>query len=55
MSKTRGEGRSESEKAGRVITPYAVTKARREKRQREEAEWAARNGPVEVTKKEGGE
>lgn len=52
MSKTNGEGRSSSEKAGRLIVPSAVRRAQREKARREEEEWARRNGPVEVRRVE---
>lgn len=52
MSRTKGEGRSGAEKAFRVVQPKAVTRARRDKERAEEQEWAARSGPVTVTKKE---
>lgn len=45
MSKTKGEGRSAGEKGGRLIT---TLDDRRKKREAEEAEWAARSGPVET-------
>jgi hypothetical protein len=50
VSRTRGEGRSSAEKGGRVIEPKAVTRERRARVKAEEAEWAAKCGPVEIRK-----
>lgn len=51
MSKSRGEGRSSSEKAQTVVTPYSVRKAQKEKLKQEEEQWASKSGPVTVRKK----
>lgn len=52
MSKTSGEGRSQNEKSQRLITPYENRKQEKERKAREETEWAAKSGPVTVRKKE---
>ena len=50
MAKSKGEGRAKNEKSQRVVEPYAVKKARRDKIKAEEEEWASKSGPVEVRK-----
>lgn len=52
MSKSKGEGRSSAEKSQRIVETPEAGKARREKRKREEAEWAAKSSPVIVRRKE---
>lgn len=51
MSKTKGEGRTPSEKSQKILTPYEVRKRELAKRQQEEKEWASRSGPVIIRKK----
>lgn len=51
MGKTNGEGRSASEKSGRLIVP-GYYRRRRKEIQQENDEWAAKAGPVTVTRKE---
>lgn len=46
--RTRGEGRSGSEKGQRIVAPYAVRKAKEKARLEEEQAWADKSGPVEV-------
>ena len=48
MTRTRGEGRGDSEKAQVVVTPLSVLRAQAARRKAEEEAWAARNGPVET-------
>lgn len=43
-------GRTEAEKAGRLIGNPAELRAKREARKREEEEWAEKAGPVTVRK-----
>lgn len=50
MTRTRGEGRGDSEKAQVVVTPLSVLRAQAARRKAEEEAWAARNGPVETRK-----
>jgi hypothetical protein len=52
MSKTRGEGRSPSEKTQRVFETSAARRARIAKLQAETLRWAKLAGPVTTTKKE---
>lgn len=52
MTQSKGEGRTPSEKAQRVISTPEYRKEQREKKKREEEEWAAKSGPVEVRKRE---
>lgn len=53
MSKSRGEGRSKSEKSQRVFRPLSQTYGDLQKRLRaEEEEWASKCGPVTVRKVE---
>lgn len=47
MSKTKGEGRSASEKSGRVIDTQAY--AKRKARKAEEKNWADKASPVETS------
>lgn len=49
MSQTRGEGRSPSEKSGRVITTIDERRRRKEAREAEERAWAEQSGPVTTT------
>ena len=49
MSKTNGEGRSKAEKSGRIVNPD-YRKIEQERMRKEEAEWAAKCGPVIVRK-----
>ena len=48
MAKTRGEGRSISEKQQRVFTTPEAASEYKKRRAQEEADWAAKSGPVEV-------
>lgn len=50
MTRTRGEGRSGSEKGQRVIEPAEDRRARRSRERAEDEAWAARCGPVIVRK-----
>ena len=50
MSKTRGEGRAAAEKQSKVLTPAEVRRAKEKRQAEEEAEWAARSGPVTSTR-----
>lgn len=51
MSKTNGEGRNSGEKGSHLwMTPQAQQEAA-EKKRREEAEWAAKCGPVVIKQK----
>lgn len=52
MSRTGGEGRAPNEKAGRLVVPAEVRKAQREKRAKEEQDWADKAGPVQTSRKE---
>jgi len=46
MGKTRGEGRAEGEKGGRMIATPEASRARAKQRRDEEREWAEKSGPV---------
>jgi hypothetical protein len=50
MGQTKGEGRAPAEKSQRVIESEAARRDRRERRQAEDAYWAAQNGPVAVVR-----
>ena len=52
MSKTRGEGRSPSEKTQRVIETSEARGRRITKMRAEKERWAKLAGPVIITKKE---
>jgi hypothetical protein len=52
MSASQGEGRAPSEKAQRLITPADIRRIEIERAHAEEAEWAAKSGPVTVRRKD---
>lgn len=51
MSRAKGEGRSPAEKGQRLIAP-GYNRERRKAEAAEEADWAARSGPVTVRKED---